>query len=515
MSESYELEAANGEVEGGPFPVLPGGLIIGRSPDVEIVIADQVVSRRHARVWLEGGAVTVDDLGSRNGVLVNGKQVRHASLSPGDTLTVGEVVFNIVKREDLLGTQAVITFDSGSTLCETFVQGESGRFPVLYKAAQLLGSVFDLDELLEQILAVVFESLPVSRGFVLTLSKDTGALEVRTSLSRDDNDAGPPLSHGILDHVIAKRESILTLDAQDDSRFRESRSIVGYHIHAAMCAPMYGRESIVGAIYVDSGQGGGAYADDDLQLLTVIARVVGVAVENARLYQETLERERLAALGQAMAGVGHCVKNILTAIKGGGEFIDMAVERNDTKYLSKGWPIMRRATERIEMLMLNMLTFARDRQPECMATDIDDLVLEVISMSRSRAEKLNVEIEFVQGNVATVLADGRELFRVLLNLMTNALDACETEGGKVTITTKREERGITIIIADTGIGIPPEIMPKLFQAFVSSKGSGGTGLGLACSQKIVRAHGGEITAQSEPGKGAEFTVFLPPWTGTG
>jgi signal transduction histidine kinase len=276
-----------------------------------------------------------------------------------------------------------------------------------------------------------------------------------------------------------------------------------------MCAPLIGRQSVVGAIYVDAGREDTMFTEANLELLTAIARVVGVAVENARLYQDNVKRERLVAIGQATAGVGHCVKNILTGIKGGAQFVDMALENKDFTYIEKGWPIMHRAIERIEMLVLNMLTFSRDRTPDLGPADINSLVEEVLAIVKSRADRIKVTLEFVRGSLGIVLADTREIYRALLNLVTNALDACERKGGTVTVTTYATPEGCCIEVKDTGVGIPPEILPKLSQAFVTTKGSSGTGLGLACTYKIVQEHGGKVTVESKVNEGAKFTVFLP------
>ena len=189
--------------------------------------------------------------------------------------------------------------------------------------------------------------------------------------------------------------------------------------------------------------------------------------------------------------------------------MDMAIEKQDLAYIEKGWPIMRRAIDRIEMLVLNMLAFSRGADIEISPMDLNALVEEVLNTVRARAEHINVHLEFDPAETAIIEADSRGAYRVLLNLITNALDACEANGGTVTVRTYANPGGAYVEVKDTGCGIPSELMPKLSEAFVSTKGGGGTGLGLACSYKIVHDHGGTISVESEPGKGAIFTVFLP------
>jgi signal transduction histidine kinase len=513
----YELVLEKDGREAGRYPLVPAGIVIGRSPDVDVVLTGQMVSRRHARVWLEEGVARAEDLGSRNGISVNGRRVVSSELLAGDHLMVGDISFRLEHALKIPSGSSFISFEKAGRLAEEMVQKEGGAaLPLLYKAAKLLGTVFDLDDLLRQILKLIFEALPVRRSYILTLSPETNEPVIHATLSREtDGSEGPPLSLTLIRHVFKERSAVLTLDAMDDSRFDASQSIMKYSIHGAMCAPLFGREAIVGAIYVDAGTQEVIFTKDNLELFTAISWVVGIAVENARLYQENVDRERLVAIGKATAGVGHCVKNILTGIMGGAQFIDMAIERKDITYLEKGWPIMSRSIERIENLVLNMLSFSRDHTPEFAPMDVNGLVNEVTETVRSRAEKGNVTLTFNQEDIGVVCADSREIYRVLLNLVTNALDACERKGGTVSVSTSAKPEGCCIEVSDTGVGIPAEVLPRLFQAFFTTKGSRGTGLGLACSYKIVREHHGTITVKSEPGQGTSFTVFLPRQGSTG
>ncbi|MBN2311723.1 MAG: HAMP domain-containing histidine kinase, partial [Candidatus Hydrogenedentes bacterium] len=232
-------------------------------------------------------------------------------------------------------------------------------------------------------------------------------------------------------------------------------------------------------------------------------------IENARLSEERVHTERLAAIGEATAGISHCMKNILVGIKGGGEFIDLGLGNSDLERVRKGWGLVRGASQRIEDLVMNLMSFSRESEPVLAPAGLESLVGEVVDVTRGRAEKSGVDLVCRYGDVGIVHVDSRAIFRVVLNLVGNAIDACEEEGGQVTIETRRDDDGCYVTVSDTGPGIAPEVRDRLFQAFVSTKGSSGTGLGLACSDRIVRAHGGEIWVDSAPGEGATFTVFLP------
>ena len=493
------------------YVVKSEGLFIGRSPEADVVLSGRAVSRQHARVWIDGDVLGVEDLGSRNGIRVNGQKVKRGRLKSGDHLMVGEVVLEVALSEGKPSSSTVISFEVASTLTQKFVGEEiSPRFRLLHDASQLLGTVFDIDILMDKILGLVFDVLPARRGYVLTCLGESKHPEVRAEHLLEGEPSEPSFSHTIVNSVIQEREAVLTPNATEDSRFDGAKSIIGYGIRAALCAPLCGQHGkVIGAIYVDSGCVEAVFTEGDLQMLTVLAQIVGVAVENAQLYQEHVEQERLAALGQAMAGVGHCVRNLVTGIRGGSEFLEKALETGDLKYLTIGWPTVRGALDRLDAIVLNMLTFARDPRPQREPRQINPLVEEVFALVKPRAEKLKVELEFVPGEVGEVPIDYNQIFRVVLNLVTNAIDACQRRGGKVTVVTVDVERWCSIEVRDTGEGIPDDVKPRLFEAFVSTKGSSGIGLGLACTMKIVEAHGGDIDVESERGKGATFIVHLP------
>ena len=507
----YELVLRAAGEPSHRYRVPETGLRIGRSSQNEIRLANQLVSRFHAVVRPEGGGLIVEDLDSSNGIEVNGQSVKSCALREGDKIRVGDSLFQVVKKTESTIGHTIIAPDNAEALeNEILSKGGDARLRLLFQASNLLGTVFDLDELFRKILELLFEALPVRRGFVLTVSAGAQAPEVRATLSKETGDAGPPLSHTLIQHVFDHKEAMLTTDAQSDSRFDQAESIIGYNIHSAMCAPLFGRSSgIVGALYVDSGTSSKPLSRDELEVLTAIARVVGVAVENARLHHEAVSRERLAAIGQATAGLGHCVKNILTGIRGGAEFINMAIEKKEVRYLEKGWPILSRSIDRIDMLVMNMLSFSKDRVPERIPTDMNDLVKDVLEGVRGQAERNNVELVFAPKERCIIGVDGRQIYRVLLNLFVNAVEACSQKGGRVEVTCEVRKSGCVVRVADNGPGIAPELLPTLSQAFVSSKGSQGTGLGLACSYKIVREHDGDIEVKSALGEGATFTVFLP------
>jgi signal transduction histidine kinase len=212
--------------------------------------------------------------------------------------------------------------------------------------------------------------------------------------------------------------------------------------------------------------------------------------------------------------MGHCIKNILAGIKGGAEFVDVAIGKEDWKYVQKGWPLVRRATSRMEDLVLNLLTYSRDpdQKPTMESTDLNKLIEELIESTQTMADRAKVTLKFDAGELPHMHVDPAAMYRALLNLVHNAIEACEEDGGVVTIETQADANGVFMRVRDTGPGIDPAIEPQLFQAFATTKGARGTGLGLACVKKIVEEHGGSVKTKSIKGKGAAFTIYLPSVT---
>lgn len=510
---SFAVVLRHKGVDLSTYTVASGGLVIGRSSECDVSLADSLVSRKHARIGVEDDGLYITDLQSRNGVFVNGSQVESCRLQENDEIAIGSHTFLVIRtgvEETLADTGSVISYEKAHSLYQEMIGDEGrGRLPILYKAAQVMGTVFDQDDLLGQILQLIFQAVPARRGFILTLSPETRQPLVRARLPVGMSVGEPPLSQTLIRHVFAQKNAILTRNALVDERFGAADSIVQHQVHAAMCAPLWGRDTLVGAIYVDSPSETALFSEEDLELLAVLGRIVGVAIENAQLHQEKLRGERMAAIGQAAAGIGHCVKNMLVGIKGGEEFIDSGLNAHDWKWIEKGWPLIRRSLDRVEQLVMNLLAFTRDVQPTLRPTQLEHLVGEVFDVVRPQADRCRVALQFDPCEVGMVYVDSREMFRVILNLVTNAVEACEAEGGMVKVAAWRDARGCYIQVADTGPGIAPEIRDRLFHAFVTTKGSRGTGLGLACCDRIVRAHLGEIRVESAPGAGAQFTVFLP------
>jgi two-component system NtrC family sensor kinase len=225
-----------------------------------------------------------------------------------------------------------------------------------------------------------------------------------------------------------------------------------------------------------------------------------------------LQSEKQASVGRLAAGVAHEINNPLTGVL---TFTHMLLKRQDIDSgMREDLTTIAAATERVRKIVKGLLDFARQSKLEPQSTDLNELVTATIPLVANQALVKGVLFCFDAGpNIPLRTIDRNQFQSVLLNIIINALDATQA-GGHIDITTRlvlsEGRKGIEIGIADTGHGIPPEHLEKIFDPFYTTKEVGkGTGLGLSVSQGIVERHGGAIRVQSRVGKGSTFTIWLP------
>jgi adenylate cyclase len=302
-----------------------GEVTIGRSPECQIVLKDFGISRTHARLTADEEGVRIQDLKSKNGTQVNGVPVVEAPLKDGDRILLGK--FQIAFSKTLEGK---VVLDEAKPLSEeagTIIRsvGELSKLlsdtgqreaaglakkevapdvqdvekanrilKVLTKVAETLIAVRPVEEVLQQVMDIVFEHVPADRGFLM-LSEDGGALTPMVVKHRNSSSAAEgkiSISKTIADRVTKDRVSILTSDAMVDPRFGAGDSIRFHGIRSAMCAPLWNQDHVIGIIHVDSPMLANCFTLNDLDLLSALANYAAVAVERARLNQKIVAEEK-------------------------------------------------------------------------------------------------------------------------------------------------------------------------------------------------------------------------------
>jgi signal transduction histidine kinase/pSer/pThr/pTyr-binding forkhead associated (FHA) protein len=544
---AYELLVIKGPEEGQVYQLEAEEVIIGRDTTCELCFEDRTLSRQHARIIINGENITVEDLGSVNGLLVNGVRLKSSDLKVDDRLTLGNVELLLRPATDhtpqferlsqplppgdeptLLhqpdaqqifqpsDSEPASVMNITQTLSSSMLMDLLGRshlsLGAMYRVTRIASSIFDLDVLLNKILDETFATVRAERGFVLLIDPNTDQLELKSSRwqKKEGLDHKVSISQNIISHVLEKKESVLIADAMADSKFGMAESVVLHQIRSAMCSPLRGRKRIVGIIHVDT-TGAGAFSHEDLMLLDAIGNAAGIAVENAQLYKDKILNERLAAMGQAISGLSHYIKNIVAAMDTSHAMVEKALAAEDLSIINRVWKILRRSNQRISNLVLDMLAYSKDRKPDIQPCPINEVCKEAAELCHDRIKTKHGKLQLdLDPKLPRILADPQGIHRCLLNLLTNAIDALDEEGGEVKISTEKHGEGeVLITVEDNGSGIPEEICQRIFDVFFSTKGSQGTGLGLAVTKKIIEEHGGSIEVQSKEDQGTKFFIKLP------
>jgi signal transduction histidine kinase len=284
-----------------------------------------------------------------------------------------------------------------------------------------------------------------------------------------------------------------------------------FQTRSLLCVPLRAGEEVIGALEAVNKRKGEDFDGHDEALAEAIASQAGEAIQRARLIEQNIRSQRLAAIGETVAGLAHCIKNVLNGLQGGAYLVNSGMKRGKQDTLLKGWRTVERNIGRISALALDMLDYAKERTPVLEPADINDLAREVVALMEGKAKASGVAVSAeTSAAVPEFCFDAKSIHRCILNLVSNAIDACEEEGGEVRVGTGvAGAEWIEVKVSDNGCGMGPDVQRKLFTSFFSTKGSRGTGLGLPVTRKILREHGGDLLLESEPGVGTTFTCRLP------
>lgn len=232
-----------------------------------------------------------------------------------------------------------------------------------------------------------------------------------------------------------------------------------------------------------------------------------------KLEKERIDAERLAAVGQTVAGLAHTIKNLLMGLEGGIYMVDTGLKNSDAERIFKGWSILQKNFDKTTTLIKNFLSFSKGRLPVLKIIDPNSLVESIVELYRESAAKQGVELlAELDNHILEAPLDPDGLEACLTNLVSNAIDAAmlrEGGNGKVIVRTRDSKEALCFDVEDNGVGMDNEVSQKIFTTFFTTKGGKGTGLGLLTTRKIVQEHGGNITVDTKPEKGSVFTIRLP------
>ncbi|MHC4480040.1 MAG: ATP-binding protein [Planctomycetota bacterium] len=499
--------------------------VLGRSADCHVTVTGSLISREHARITKSEDGYRLEDLQSANGTVLNGRVISAGELHDGDRIDIGDCQLVFMLEDGYAPEQGVVRLDTGM---ETVVEamdvrgtlacpaGESqlrAHLDVVNQMAERACGTLEIGDLVTvclRQLVQVYEQADCAHALLRRFGP--GGQDLQLTVAREgEPPPGAAMSRTLLKIATEQGQAVRAADVGSDARLDDAVSIVGRSLRSIMCSPLMMGSRTLGAIQLDTTRGEAPFTGDDLRLLVTIAGQLAVAAENSRLHREMVEQQRLAAVGEAVANIAHCIKNTVNGLAGGMYILDLGLRDEDQGRVAQAREMITRNSAFISELVRDMLAYCRRAPLRREPTDVAALLHETAAMVQESAAQEGVDIALdVQEGLPLAEIDPTAIKRAVLNLLTNAVEAC-SEGGQARVRAEvpQDAGRLIVTVEDDGSGMSQEVRERLFEAFYTTKGGRGTGLGLALVHKIVQEHAGSIEVDSEPGQGASFRVSIP------
>jgi signal transduction histidine kinase/putative methionine-R-sulfoxide reductase with GAF domain len=399
-----------------------------------------------------------------------------------------------------------------------------------------LMETLDIDEILRLVLEGVTKTLGFDRARLYLVNEKRNVLECKMAVGIDEEKIkGITLPLNPADSIVARsifeKQPFVIPDASQDPRVNPILK-EKFNLHSLVVIPLLAKEKSLGVIAADYVEPGKNITRETLESVMTFAQQAGLAIHNAFMYQELknfshemeekiqkttadlrkteaqlIRSEKLAALGQLAAGIAHEIRNPLTSIN---ILIHSLTENLPSE--NSHWEdlkVIEEEIHRINEIVDQFLRFAKPLPPILEKAEIIPIFEETLHLLRPQIERLRISVQKDFRSLPPVIIDKEQMKQVILNLLMNTIQAMP-EGGRLGLSgqVSRDDQWIQLSIQDSGIGIPPEDMNKLFDPFFSTK-EGGIGLGLSIAHRIIDQHHGKIEVESTPGKGTLFTLWLP------
>ncbi len=368
---------------------------------------------------------------------------------------------------------------------------------------------------------------PHARGFDLrrSLGPAPDVTRIEAAAARRHLTPAAPGGALVAAHLAEHRERLLQDGEQEKAQAAAETLELLRELEADVVLPIQGETQLLGLLSVSDDRLKDPFSPEDVALLGGLAVQVATTVENSRLYQQTKERDRLAALGQMAAGLAHEIRNPLGSIKGAAQVIEEVVLSKEGG-ASEGdlLSVIVEEVDRLNRVVSDFLVYARPSTGRPRMVNVNDILRRTMQLFESGHEgQVDLIVDLAE-DLPGCEADGEQLHQVYLNLVLNGIQAMQDQEyrrldvstrlrtvrtlGESSSSAVRPSSFVEARFADNGPGIEPKTLENIFIPFFTTKEKG-SGLGLAVCQRIIRDAGGEIEVRSQPGQGTIFTVVLP------
>lgn len=511
---------------------------IGRDNDCDICINDVKSSRRHARIYYDSGYY-LQDLKSTNGTELNDVEIQNTPLGDRDEIRIGDTVFLALEDDSSQVTHSGISpvklKEMGMTKIisslpqkEADFTSKSIGFPdqiddlklenaslrKIAEISQLVSSKKESTQIQTDILELLKTALNADTACILLRSHGESDWIVRAQVGMIEQGGEVSISKTIVNQAIDEGVAIMTTNPLSDERFDPSMSIISSGVSSALCSPLTMEKPLEGVLFFDRRNQAEVFRPMDLRLTATAANILGLFLQKVQLEEESRKKERLAVIGEVIAGLAHHTKNIITGLKFSISALEIVVKNKDFDRVAKCIQSIASQERRISDLVLNMLSYSKERVPIRKNLSLFKLIEDVVEPYRShlKDKSISLIIECPE-KLPLISAEETALHRMFLNLLVNAIDSFkeveEDKEKKLQFIIEIKGKELWVCFKDTGCGISKDKVKSIFTVFFSTKGSAGTGLGLAVVQKIMNEHGGEIEVRSEEGIGTQFLMKFP------
>jgi signal transduction histidine kinase len=409
---------------------------------------------------------------------------------------------------------------------EERLRREKEQLTILSAVGKSVVSLMDLEELLNRIVEAGVQVTDAEEGFLLLVDPESNDLYLRAGKNLGESHAQVfrLRVEDTLAGEVVKTAKVVRRGGKGTGR--DFKVKTGYLVKSLLHVPLLLRSDVIGVFSVDRQVSDVEFTEADEYLLSALADYAAISIENATLYdelkrsmedlkrsqQELIESTKLAAVGTLAAGVAHEFNNLLAVITGHAQ---LGLISDDVEEIKEALAVVVDSVDRAKRISTNLLVFARKQETKMEMADVTEAVENALQLMERELDRSNIRVVRNISEVPPLVCDSAQISQVCLKLLTNARDTMLPEGGTLAVEVRKDQDEIVIAFSDTGSGIPDHIMDKLFQPFVTTKGSlgggelSGTGLGLYVSYGIVKNHGGTINVKTEIGKGSTFMARLP------
>ncbi|MGQ9710549.1 MAG: GAF domain-containing protein [Anaerolineae bacterium] len=426
-----------------------------------------------------------------------------------------------------LASQAGVALENARLFAET--EAMARRRALINEVLQVAATTMDPHELLRRAAAAISRQLEM-HTIIMEWEPETEALRLITARNADG--AEIPLSRqeaqmnrqqgAPLVEAVFRTDVTILRDIPQMATGRMAHMARQWGVVNAALAPLISRGQPLGLLALGQQPGHPPIDEDELLVLRILAGNLSVAWENARLYQEAVETaERLKEVdrlkSQFLANMSHELRTPLNSIIGFSRVILKGIDGPITEQQRQDLEAIFNSGQHLLGLINDILDISKieagKMELSFESTDLREIIRGVMSTAIALVKDKPIELQqSVPADLPTIIADSRRIRQVLLNLVSNA--AKFTDQGFIQVEARVEGDNVLISVSDSGIGIPPEKLPHIFDAFTQvdaspSRKYGGTGLGLTISKSFIELHGGRIWVESEVGKGTTFTFTLP------